>query len=839
MIKEYFLMVILFLLIVTMSFPQEQKKIIEEVSVSWWQVPVFAIDKDGNPVTDLKKEDVEVYLDGGKMPGFSLNKRNYTVTEKKYEPVEAPTAEQVPFIKKKVVLLLFDLTLSGELSSHRAKKVAEKIVKESDDETRFFVLTIEAYSGLVFLGEGSGKNKDELINLINTKVNEKKNRRKPNFTEMIGEELMIAKGAVPGRWSKYEAEDYPLFIESVSKPYKRTSMGFLYAFETLYFLLNSIEDNKFIYLFSEGLSKSILTSNRSLAGERGMYDFYIKRIGKYMNRCGAVFFVINTMGVDQYMSTETTGYMRGGGQMPSSQSAISGEEMLHMLTKNSSGTYMEGTGQDIVEKLHKIGRAYYEVSFPDPPQLEGLKRKVNIVSKRKGVKIISLKHLEKRKHYTQLNSVEKDMLALNLVTQPPSTIIKSKIEPFNAQIEKTKKNKKHITYNVTLPSSISSKEIDLYKIWLRIDDQDTAQVEKIEKEKIHTGKKNLKIEFSLSPAKDKKDKNEKKAPEPGELKTYFVIVNSRLNPARAYVHGIELYDDDPELLKMEEKEISRQRKSGEAYSPQEMQTILRGAADYCERLKRSAFHFYCREKILETRIPLTGAENQIPEVKISDMKRGVVRTMDEMRNKAYTQVKGYLFGYRLIKKGDSVKESRDFIASRDEVPVSRDQVLKSTAFFSEKAIFAPITLLDNSRQDRYNYRFVRFHHYGDHQVVVIEAVPKNTQETLTLYGQVWIDRNDFSVIKIEANPKSIKNYSHLEKIAKKLRTRLHLSLELEFDYIHDGIRFPTKVSMLEKYKGGRIIRKFRGSQGWERIRAQFSYSDYQFFSIKTDVEIQN
>ena len=60
-------------------------------------------------------------------------------------------------------------------------------------------------------------------------------------------------------------------------------------------------------------------------------------------------------------------------------------------------------------------------------------------------------------------------------------------------------------------------------------------------------------------------------------------------------------------------------------------------------------------------------------------------------------------------------------------------------------------------------------------------------------------------------------------------SRLHLSLVSEFDEIHDGIRFPTKVHMLEKYKGGSHINKHRGSRGWERKRMVFNYTDYQFF----------
>jgi hypothetical protein len=54
---------------------------------------------------------------------------------------------------------------------------------------------------------------------------------------------------------------------------------------------------------------------------------------------------------------------------------------------------------------------------------------------------------------------------------------------------------------------------------------------------------------------------------------------------------------------------------------------------------------------------------------------------------------------------------------------------------------------------------------------------------------------------------------------------------------HDGIRFPTKTHMLEKYKGGRFVLKYKGSKGWERNRTTFTYDDYRFFEVKVEVSI--
>ena len=813
---------------------EEHKEIVEEVSVNWWLVPVFAVDDEGRPARYLEAKDIEIMLNGRIMPTFELNKRIYSVTERSQQTVQTPSAQQVPLDKKKVIFLLFDQALSAETSTQRAKEVAKKIIMDADTDTKFFLLAIDPFAGLVFAGEGSGSNKTELLRLLKKDVVERRTRRAVDPGELFRDMGGDGKGRVQA--PKYEGKEYGLFSEAASKPFKRESMGFFTAFETLYFYLNAVEDNKFVYLFSEGMSESVLLSNRSLAGSRGMYQFYLKKVAEMLNRCGAVFFLINTMGVDQHTSTFTTSSQTGGEVLDSS-SFLSGEESLLYLAKKSGGTYLEGVEDQIVEKIENMHLAYYEISFPDPPQLEkNATRDIVIKSKQKGINIYSMRSLEKRKHYTNMNSVEKDMLVLNLVTQPANILIKSKINAYNAKVEKSKDSPKEVVYSVTLPPSFLKKNLDLYKVWLEVNEQGGAQLQKVEKENLYPQKDKLTIPFPLT--EDKKQQKEDKEKGKTEIQTFFVLINGGVDPARASVHGFELYDEDPELPE-EAKPVFTQVNKVDNVTDKGLQALLDGAADYCDRLKQSAFHFYCQEKIVETRLPLTDAEMDVKAIDEEAMRKGVIRTLDEMRNKAYTKVSGYIFGYRLIKKGASIKEEGDFISSRDNVRVERNEVVKTNAFFSEKAIFAPITLLDRSRQGLYDFKLVGTDNRHGRKAAVIEAVPKNPVETATIYGRIWIDTEDFSVLRIDADPKSIRSYNLLKELASKMRTRLLLSLELDFNLLHEGIRFPTKVAMLEKYKGGRIISEYRGNQGWERTRAEFDYSDYQFFSVQTDVEIND
>lgn len=789
--KNYLKLITLSISLIILLLPvfsqQEHKKILEEVSVNWWQVPVFAVDKNGAPVSDLQPGDIQVRLNGREIPVFTLYKRSFTVTQPGEDSEEA---KQLPIKKNKVLFLLFDLAISSKTSTRGAKMIAKKIIKDAETGTRFVVLTIDAFSGLVYIGEGSADNKDRLIDMMERNVIRKRNPRHIPTSNLI---------AGFQNSGKYEADDMSFFLESASKWYKRKNMGFFFAFETLSLFLNSIEDNKFIYLFSEGLSSLIMEkSSRNVGGERGQYLNHFKNAAHSLSRSGALLFIINATGLLKY-STLT--------------SPASGALTLQLLAKESGGTYLEGTHEKIVERLENMHRAYYEISFPDLPQLKGDTRKVAVTSNRKDIKIHSLRILEKRKPYEDMNDIEKELLVLNLITQPQNKLNKAKITAYNARVEKTKKTKKNVTYTVSLPHGYLRQSIDLYKVWLAVNEQGAVQLEKMEKESLSPKKDRVKIQFQLTPdTKDKKQKQEKK--EIGEeIETYFVLVNRGPHRARASIHGMELYEDDPELIAKEKKKKAKERKKGETISTEEMTRILQGAADYCQQLKQSAFHFYCREKIVETRMPLS------------------------RRYKTKFQIKSYLFGYRLIKQGNQIKEERDWISSWDKKKVNRDQVVNTNSFFSVRAVLAPIAILDRTRQDKYNFQFIRFDKREGRRVAVIEALPKKPLETGTLYGTLWIDMEDFSLMKIEAGPESIIGYERLNKLADKLHTKLHLSLEIDFGYRCQGICFLTKVSFLEKYKGGVKVYSDRGHVGWIRTRAEFVYSDYRFFSVQTDVTV--
>jgi hypothetical protein len=807
-------MILLFAFPFPVVSQEDQETIVEEVKVNWWQVPVFAVDKAGRPVRDLNPGDINVMLNGQPLTTFDMQKRTFSITEQGWDDFQPSPGKKEAVTRGKVMVLLFDNSMSTPVFIQRAKEIAKKVVLGAEENSRLIIMSLEPLTGLNYIGEATATppNKTQLLGMIKNNV-VPKNVNPQNDTRFVRRTnlMLYEMGMTPYVSGRAGPEEFHI----------RKSAIYFDAFKNFYFYLNSIKDNKMIYFFSEGIPNSAIENIR---GGPSMYTDFIKQMANDLGACGAVLFLINTMGVDQHTSSYQI--QLDNTELISSASPVSGESMLRYLAEKSGAAYMEGVPDQIVERLENMSLAYYEISFPDSPQLKGNNIEITIKANQPDIIIHSLRSLERQKLYADMSDMEKNMLMLNLINVNP--LVEGKMQAYNARTAKVKKDKKAVVYHIHIPPSYVNKTIDLYKYWVR----DNQEVIHAEKESIEPKADKLEIQFRMDQLKQKENQKE-----PGEIETYFVMVDGVQNTAR--VRGMDLHAEDPELPELgEETQVAQIPGGGKTINAGELQRILQGAADYCDRLKKSAFHFYCQEKILETRIPISDAEHINPNIDEESLRKKADVALDQIRTKVYTNVKNYVLGYRLIKQGSRIKEERDLISSMDNIEVQPDQVVNPTIFFSEKAIFAPITLLDRSRQEYYDYQFIRVDDYNNRRAALIKAVPRKKEKTHSIYGTIWIDMEDFSVLKIEADPTSIRGYDKLKQLAGKLRTRLYLSLVSEFDELHDGIRFPTRVHMLEKYKGGPILEDFRDQRGWERTRTEFLYSDYRFFAVQTEVTVQ-
>jgi len=810
--------VIMFFSIINPGFSQQEtqhKNIVEKVEVNWWQVPVFALDKQGNPVLDLKDADIEVWVNGRLIETFNFYKREFIVSSPAQQepvdsqpPIEKPTEKTSQVLNPQSIFLLFDVAMSGQACTGHSKKIAGKIITDAGPGFQFTVLTIEPWQGLSHIC-GPSTDKKELLDSIDKKVTAKPNKRIASTKEFF---------------ANPEFDELGGMRQQVAAYFKKKAQSFFETFKSLYLVFNSIQDNKFVYFFTEGISNSIL---KGVKGWRTLHQLQAQDAAGFLGRGGVVLFIVNPKGVHDAsdMMTRPVDIDVDAG-IPSStfdnEKERSGEFWARDIVKQSGGKYLEGVEEKITASLEQMHRAYYEISFPDIPGLKGAAREITIKPKRKGIFIHTLRYLEKSKTYREMSETEKEVLVLNLISQNP--LLKRKLSHQPARVTQIKKQKNNIIYKILLPKEYLNQQLDVYKVWVK----DDREIINLETTSLKTGKRKIKLQF-----KKMKD-------QPPGLKPYFALVNGTSSAALVRAIGHEWVD--PEETPKQLQSSNRQN-----ISEVELQNILNHAAEYCEKLKRSAFHFFCKEKIVESwktlfsipdlqkKLNSLAQKPELIELQLAKLVRRYKRM--KIAGDVNTAMNVYTFTYRLIKKGDEIKEERDWFSSKDNVPISRDQVIKPTVFFSERAVFAPLTILSRERQHMYDYRFIKYDKRKGRPAVVIEAIPNQELQEHSIYGKVWIDKENFSILAIEADPRSIQGYQALKEIGEGVNARLYLTLEIDFDQLHNGIRFPTRVHLLEKYKGGPHVSALKGASGWERNRTTFTYNDYQFFDVKVDVSI--
>ncbi len=448
------------LIAILLFFPTTaaQQDVREKVEVKWWVIPLFAVDKDGKSVTDLKTSDIQLLLDNQSIDDFVLLRKSFSsagqakTTSGTPTPGPTPTPQAQPQKAdedEKMIFFLFDTALSSQDAVVQSRQIAHEIVAKASDENRFIVMTIAPYSGLNFVG-GPSANKKLLDEFIEKKVIVKDNPKLAALNAILENDAM-------GRHSKYNGSDIQGFlVPHFNRTLKQRNLNFFKSFETLYQAVHTIKCNKFIYLFTEGVSKM------STIGDKGStYQLYLKQVAENLGKSGAVVFIINPSGAGL-----------------STQSMNSGEESLRYLAEESGGKYMEGAADSIAKRIENIHRAYYEIAFSDIPGDKENTRRITVKSNRKGVKIHTMRSLKASNEYTIMNDMEKEVLVLNLVSRNPLFLISF---PFKEmKVDRIERKEGLTLFHATLPTAYVQKPCDLFKIWV---DKDTREPQ-IERESL-------------------------------------------------------------------------------------------------------------------------------------------------------------------------------------------------------------------------------------------------------------------------------------------------------------------------------------------------------------------
>jgi hypothetical protein len=455
----------------------------------WWVVPVFAVDKSGTSIRDLKKEHLQIYLDKRPIDSFNLYKKEFAVTETVKSKARTPSQES--FQPKKMVFLVFDNFLTSQLMLSKSKSIAKQLISESENNNHYVLMSLEYGAGLKYIAGPTDK-KEEILGAIKkikpaAKRVRKRHPSKVDVTNreskwqdpqdleyFIGtkDEIDEHRQALEKMESKYKGHGkHEKIKDRITNPgntlkekeytsqqgpaqfrqyFNETYLGqlFLRGLHTLDAALGTMENSsRMIYLFSTGIAEKNLYRKVSKNISIDAFHYHqLKRIGEVFNKNGSMLFVVNPEGT----------------RLPAAD-LNSGETALRLLAESSGGRYYEGEKDKISKQVINMDRAFYEIAFPDITDGKKDVHDVKITAKRPGIKIYSVKKLARGRSYGEMKPFEKEILVLSAIEG--GYLAKIKLELKEIQLKKIKETKESLVYRLDVPKPIKQREWDVYKVW--------------------------------------------------------------------------------------------------------------------------------------------------------------------------------------------------------------------------------------------------------------------------------------------------------------------------------------------------------------------------------------
>ena len=253
----------------------------------------------------------------------------------------------------------------------------------------------------------------------------------------------------------------------------------------------------------------------------------------------------------------------------------------------------------------------------------------------------------------------------------------------------------------------------------------------------------------------------------------------------------------------------------------ELEEILKKSGAYCDRLAHSALYFVCREKVEEeshyeiynywTHRERGGLGIPIPPTVHTD---------------------SWVYDYQLIKQENRYEENRCLLEENGHLRHEDHARLKTHFFYSQRSILGPVGLLRTENQESYDYRILKKERAAGRKAWVLKVRPREAASHNPNYGKIWVDAEDFSVLKIEVEADSLAGYNR-PRISEAVfaPTVIHL-----YGIEKSGLRFPSETLFSQKYDSLNRYSKRRSSLTKRSTR--FTYSGYRFFTVEVDVRVK-
>jgi hypothetical protein len=384
-----------------------------EVSVSVTGVPFLAVDERGNPVYDLKEDELELYVNRRLTPIHKLTGmvfRDMTGSDDRElhaGQAPEPLKDRQTIKPSRLIILVVDSLFNSNTGLSYSKQLARKIIENSPAGDLFLLLKIEL-GGLKYIAGPESRGQKLLESL--EKIEKYPYTIVREFTPFTSEAAIAGMLADSG---------YIFMSLYGSRMSKRVSVEmYRDAFKQLKNALRAYDGPKLTYLLTEGFAGHMY-EHRLI--EKTAIDIIIKDIEDNVHDGGSV--------------------------------------LKWVPLNNMRPHLIQGTARWLMQSTS----AYYELFF-ETGQAANKEMNLKIRCKRKGVRITAVGHKEKEKPYREMSNVRKKTFAIGVAAglnwkQFPNRI---KQVPYKKLTTRDSGENVVHTIQVQIPGPLQNRTLDLY-----------------------------------------------------------------------------------------------------------------------------------------------------------------------------------------------------------------------------------------------------------------------------------------------------------------------------------------------------------------------------------------
>jgi hypothetical protein len=402
---------------------------------------MFAVDKKGNPVFDLKAEELILYADGKRtrIIYFSGHRMEEQYREKVTVETQIPPEVREP--PERMNFIILDSLVGNMNLLGISRAIAMGIVNNASPGDSFVILESNQVRGFQYI-YGPEKDKKKLAKALKEIEQLFSRRRFYMKPELIREYQMTSKNQQAMVAVVMGADRYMTLMEQ--ERYQRDIKTLSQSLEQLKYALKTIDVPKTVFLISTGPQGRFMSTG-SVAGSVKVPTYYrfLEDAAKAINQGGSMFYTINP-------------FMHKSKRLRTA---------LKFMTDPVGGKCIHGTTmKEILDGVKKSTAAYYEMAFY-PDKKQGLINHVRLKCKRKGVQLITIGYTEKAKTYRQLNDTEKKLFALDVINRGSWSRVMAKVGRIKyKKIEKETTEPPVQTIEITIPPMMRNRRADVFLV---------------------------------------------------------------------------------------------------------------------------------------------------------------------------------------------------------------------------------------------------------------------------------------------------------------------------------------------------------------------------------------